>query len=1010
MEVNENTLEQAIISELQEKGYEYLYGPDIERDYHEVILEDCFREAVFKINPGITQTIITEAYKAIKNLGLLKLEDLNASFHKYLIEGVPVPYQKDGENRTYTVKLLDFTNPEANDFKVINQYTVVEYKNKRPDLIVFINGIPMILFELKNMANDNTTVEHAYAQVKNYQLDIPTLFQYNAFNVISDGIDTRVGTITSDYTRYMAWKSENGEKPKENGSDFFTVMLNGMFPKERLLDIIQNFIVFQDIQGKTVKILAGYHQYFAVRKAVKRTKKSLGEKSGKVGVVWHTQGSGKSLSMVFYAGIVVSDPEFENPTIVVLTDRNDLDNQLFGTFCASSKLLLRQTPKQAESREDLKELLKVKAGGIVFTTIQKFEEGNDVINDRSNIIFMADEAHRSQYGLDAKLDKNTGEWKYGMAKHMRDALPNATFIGFTGTPLDMKDKSTIEVFGDYIDIYDMTQAVEDGATVPIYYENRTAKLKLNEKVLQKIDEEYASIAAESTEIEIEKSKADLTSIEAVVGSPKRLNMLADDIIAHYEDRQYVLTGKAMVVCMTRRIAISLYKLLLQKRPDWDKKVKVVLTDNNKDPEEWHDIIGNKAYRDSLMVEFKNIESDFKIAIVVDMWLTGFDVPSMATMYIDKPMKGHTLMQAIARVNRVYKDKEAGLIVDYIGMAADLKSALKQYTKRDQDKVPDLEVAYSIAMAKLEIMRDFFYTFDYSAFFGDSDTQRLKTIAEGVDFALEFEEEEKKDFLVEATALSQAETLCRSMLDDKTKKEIEYFKCVKAGLCKIAGKGKITSNEINARIMKMLEQAIEQDGVINIFEQTGKKNPEISILSDEYMAQIRKMKHKNIAAEMLRNLLEDNIRVFARTGVVKSQLFSEKMKNVMLRYNNRMITSAEVIEELLNLSKEITDAYKAGDEKGLTQEELAFYDALVADPEVLRNMEDKVLVEMAHELTDLIRKSRSVDWDKKRSARAYMRTQVKHLLRKYKYPPEQAKTAIDVVIKQAELMSANIMPG
>lgn len=1008
--VNENTLEQAIISELQEKGYDYIYGPDITRDYHEVILEDSFREAIFHINPGITEEIVNEALKAIKNLGLLRLEDLNAAFHKYVIEGVPVPYKKDNENRTFTVKLIDFENTEKNDFKVINQYTIIEYKNKRPDLLIFINGIPMVLFELKNMANDSITVEQAYAQIKNYQLDIPSLFNYNAFNVISDGIDTRVGTITSDFTRYMAWKSENGEKPQENASDFFTVMLNGMFPKARLLDIIRNFIVFQDIQGKTIKILAGYHQYFAVRKAVESTKQALKEKSRKVGVVWHTQGSGKSLSMVFYAGIVVSDPEFENPTIVVLTDRNDLDNQLFGTFCASSKLLLRQTPKQAESRENLKELLKVKAGGIVFTTIQKFEEGDDVINDRSNIIFMADEAHRSQYGLEAKLDRATGEWKYGMAKHMRDALPNATFIGFTGTPIDMKDKSTIEVFGKYIDIYDMTQAVDDGATVPIYYENRTAKLKLNEEILKQIDEEYAAIAGDSTEIEIEKSKADLTSIEAVVGSPERLNMLADDIIAHYEDRQYVLTGKAMIVCMTRRIAINLYKLLIKKRPDWDKKVKVVLTDNNKDPEDWHDIIGNKAYRDGLMVEFKNIESDFKIAIVVDMWLTGFDVPSMATMYIDKPMKGHSLMQAIARVNRVYKDKEAGLIVDYIGMAAELKAALNQYTKRDQDKVPDLGVAYSIAMAKLEIMRDFFYAFDYKGFFGNSDTQRLKTIAEGVDFALGFEEEEKKEFLTEATALSQAETLCRSLLDDKTKKEIEYFKCVKAGLCKVGGKGKVTSNEINARIVKMLESAIEQDGVFNIFEQAGKKNPEISLLSDEYIAQIRRMKHKNIAAELLRNLLEDNIRVFARTGVVKSQLFSEKMKNVLLRYNNRMITSAEVIEELLNLSKEITDAYHAGDDKGLTQEELAFYDALVADPAVLRNMEDKVLVEMAHELTDLIRKSRTVDWDKKESARAYMRTQVKHLLRKYKYPPEQAKSAIDVVIKQAELMSANILPA
>lgn len=1008
MPINENTLEQAIIIELQDKGYDYIYGPDIERDYHEVILEDSFYSSIAKINEGITQPIMLEAYKAIKNLGLLKLEDLNASFHKYLVEGVPVPYQKDGENRTYTVKLVDFDNPLSNDFKVINQYTIIEYKNKRPDVLVFINGIPMVLFELKNTAKDYTTIEQAYLQIRNYQLDIPSLFQYSAFNIISDGLDTRVGTITSDFTRYMAWKSENGEKPEESQINFFTVLLNGMFPKERLLDLIRNFIVFQNVNGKTIKILAGYHQYFAVRKAVANTKKALDEKSGKVGVVWHTQGSGKSLSMVFYAGIIVSDPVFENPTLVVLTDRNDLDSQLYGTFCASSKLLLRQTPKQAESRENLKELLKVKAGGIVFTTIQKFEEGSDVINDRSNIIFMADEAHRSQYGLDAKLDRETGEWKYGMAKHMRDALPNATFIGFTGTPIDMKDKSTTEVFGNYIDIYDMTQAVEDGATVPIYYENRTAKLKLNEDILKKIDDEYSKIAVDSTEYEIEKSKSDLSGIEALVGSVERLNMLADDIISHYEDRQYVLTGKAMIVCMTRRIAINLYRILLKKRPEWDKKVKVVLTASNQDPEDWHDIIGNKAYRDGLMTEFKNNDSDFKIAIVVDMWLTGFDVPSMATMYIDKPMKGHNLMQAIARVNRVYQDKEAGLIVDYIGMAAELKIALNQYTKRDQDKVPDLGIAYSIAMAKLEIMRDYFYGFNYNEFFGNSETARLKVIADGVEFALAFDEEEGKEFIKEATALSQAETLCRSLVSEHDKKEIEFFKCVKAGLCKIGGKGKITSNEINARIIKMLEQAIEQDGVVNIFEKTGQKNPEISLLSDEYMAQVRKMKHKNIAAEMLRALLEDNIRIFARTGVVKAQLFSEKMQDVLKRYNNRMITSAEVIEELLNLSKEMTDAYAAGEDKGLTQEELAFYDALVADPDVLLNMEDEILVEMAHELTDLIRRSRTVDWDKKESARAYMRTQVKHLLRKYKYPPEKAKGAIDTVIKQAELMSANIV--
>ena len=1009
MPINENTLEQVIISELQEKGYEYLYGPDIDRDYHEVILKDYFDAAMLKINHGITREVIEETYKTIKNLGLLKLEDMNAVFHKYLIEGVPIPYRANGELATFTVRLIDFENPELNDFKVINQYTIIEYKNKRPDVLVFINGIPMVLFELKNMVNADTTVEDAYKQIKNYQLDIPTLFYYNAFNVISDGLDTRVGTITSDFTRYMTWKSENGERPKESGINYFATLINGVFPKERILDILRNFIVFQYIKGKTIKIIAGYHQYFAVRKAVGRTKKSLDENSRKVGVVWHTQGSGKSLSMVFYTGCIVSNPEFNNPTIVVLTDRNDLDNQLFGTFCSSSKLLLRQTPKQAQSWINLKDLLRVKAGGIIFTTIQKFEESSEVLSERSNIIFIADEAHRSQYGLEGKLDRDTGEWKYGMAKYVRDSLPNATFIGFTGTPIDFDDKSTVEVFGDYIDIYDMTQAVEDGATVPIYYENRTAKLKLNADLLKKIDAEYDKLAAEASEIAIEKSKSDLSSIEAIIGSKERLSLLADDIIAHYEDRQYVLTGKAMIVCMTRRIAINLYKTILEKRPEWKNKIKVVLTSSNKDEEEWHDIIGNKAYRDQLMVEFKDEKSEFKIAIVVDMWLTGFDVPSMATMYIDKPMKGHNLMQAIARVNRVYKDKEAGLIVDYIGMAAELKSVLSQYTKRDQDKIPDLGQAYSIALGKLEIMRDFFYGFDYSAFFGDSDAARLAVIADGVNFALEFEEDEKKEYIKEATALSQAETLCRSLLDSPTKQEIEFFKSVKAGLCKCGGRVGITSNEINARIMTMLEQAIEQDGVYNIFAQAGKKNPEISILSDEYMDKIRRMKHKNIAAEMLRKLLEDNIRVFARTGVVKSQLFSEKMQKLLKMYNNRLITSAEVIEELLNLSKEMTEAYKAGDEKGLSVEELAFYDALASDPEVLKKMQDKVLVEMAQELTELIRRSRTVDWDKKESSRAYMRTQVKHLLRKYKYPPEKAKGAIDIVIKQAELMSSNIEP-
>ncbi|MCI9306870.1 MAG: type I restriction endonuclease subunit R [Lachnospiraceae bacterium] len=1009
MSVNENTLEKVIITELQKMGYDYLYGPDIDRDYHEVILKDYFKTSMLNINPNINEDIIEEAYKSIKNLGLYKLADMNAAFYKYLVEGIPVNYRKAGEERTYTVKLIDFAESAKNTFQIVNQYTVIEYKNKRPDLLVFVNGIPLVLFELKNIANQDTAIENAYKQVKNYQMDIPTLFHYNAFNVISDGLDTRIGTITSDFTRYMVWKSQNGERPENEGVNYFTILLNGVFPKARLLDLIRNFIVFQNHKGRTIKIIAGYHQYFAVKKAVACTKNALEKHSKKVGVVWHTQGSGKSLSMVFYTGCIVSDPEFHNPTIVILTDRNDLDNQLFDTFCSSSKLLLWQTPKQAKSRENLKDLLKVKAGGIIFTTIQKFEESSEILSERNNIIFIADEAHRSQYGLEGKLNRETGEWKYGMAKYMRDSLPNATFIGFTGTPIDFDDRSTIEVFGKYIDIYDMTQAVEDGATVPIYYENRTAKIKLNEELLKKIDAEYEKISKEASEMAIEKSKSDLSTIEAIVGSKERLTLLADDIIAHYEDRQYVLTGKAMIVCMSRRIAIRLYKIILQKRPEWERKVKVVLTSGNQDEEDWHEIIGNKAYRDGLMLEFKNDAGEFKIAIVVDMWLTGFDVPSMATMYVDKPMKGHNLMQAIARVNRVYKDKEAGLIVDYIGMAAELKSALSQYTKRDQDKIPDLRQALSIALEKLEVMRDMFYGFDYTNFFGEEDGPRLAAIANGVNFALEMDEDEQKCLIHEATALSQAETLCRSMLDKKIKQEIEFFKCIKAGLCKTTGRTGITTNEINSRIIKLLEQAIEQDGVYNIFAEAGKKNPEISILSEEYMEKIRKMKHKNIAAEILRKLLEDNIRVFARTGVVKSQLFSEKIRKILKMYNNRLITNVEVIEELLNLSKEMAEAFRAGDEKGLSAEEMAFYDALAADPEVLRKMQDEVLVEMAYELTELIRRSRTVDWDKKESARAYMRTQVKHLLRKYKYPPEKAKGAVDVVIKQAELMSSNIRP-
>ena len=1001
----EEQVEQAIIEQLQGLGYEYLYGPEIERDYKEVILKDIFLNSIFKINPDITQDIADEVYRKIRTFTNIGLVQANYEFYHMLYAGVEIPIEGD---RTYTAKLIDRNNIENNSFHVINQYTIIEYKEKRPDVIIFINGIPLVVFELKSAIKEETTIENAYNQIKNYQQDIRTLFYYNAFNVISDGVNARIGTITADFSRYMTWKSKNGEKPEEN-IEQVDVLLNGVFRKERIIDIITNFIMFQNKEGKNIKILAGYHQYFAVKKSILSTEKALKEHTRKAGVVWHTQGSGKSFAMVFYAGLLLKDINLNNPTIVVLTDRNDLDNQLYTTFSTCSREILPQRCRQAENRKELKEYLKVNAGGIIFTTIQKFEEDNDILSDRENIIFIADEAHRSQYGTEKKLDRKTGEFKIGYAKKMRDALPNATFIGFTGTPIEMADKSTRLLFGDYIDIYDMTQAVLDNATVPIYYENRVAKLKLDECILHDIDEEYQYISYndEATDEVIEQSKAELAKLETVIGSKQRLEMLADDIVNHYEQRQDILNGKAMIVCMSRKIAINLYKEILTIRPNWSKKIKVVLTDNNNDPEEWHELVGNKQYRDNLAIEFKDSKSELKIVIVVDMWLTGFDVPDLATMYIDKPMKGHNLMQAIARVNGVYKDKEAGLIVDYIGIGADLKVALNEYTNRDRDKIPDITAAYAIVREKLEIIRDMFYGFDYSNFFSYSNQSRLKTLTSGINYILSQDEEDKKEFIKQATALSQAETLARSLLDENTKLEIEYFKGVKVGVCKITGTGKLTTTEVNQRILNVLEQAIQEDGIIDIFKAAEKNSPEISIFSEEYMAGLKNMKNKNIAAELLKKLLEGNIRLFKRTNLVKAELFSEKMEAIMNKYNNRLITSAEVIEELLKLSQEVVESRNDGKEKGLTEDEYAFYDALVKEPNVLKEMQDDVLIKLAHELTETVRKNRTVDWEKKESARAFMRREIKRLLRKYHYPPEKADNAVQIVVKQAELMSENM---
>ena len=1000
----ESNVEEAIIEQLQELGYEYLYGPEIERDYKEPILKDVFYDSLYKINKDITEDIADEVYRKVRNFRNVDLVEANYEFYHMLYAGVEVPIEGD---RTFVARLIDRNNIENNLFQVINQYTVIEYKEKRPDVVVFLNGIPLIVFELKNAINEDTTIENAYNQIKNYQEDIRNLFYYNAFSVISDGINARIGTITADFNRFMTWKSKDGEKPQENINQI-DVLLNGVFRKDRLIDIISNFILFQNKEEGRIKILAGYHQYFAVEKSIKSTLKAIEEHSGKAGVVWHTQGSGKSFAMVFYTGKMLKIPDLNNPTIVVLTDRNDLDNQLYNTFANTNREILPQEAMQALNRKNLKELLKVNAGGIIFTTIQKFEEDDDVISERDNIIFIVDEAHRSQYSLEKKLNRKTGEFQVGYAKKMRDSLPNATFIAFTGTPIEYADKNTRILFGDYIDIYDMTQAVLDNATVPIYYENRVAKLKLDEEVLKEIDDEYNYIVEndEADADTVNKSKEELAKLETVIGSQDRLDMLSKDIIEHYEQRADILNGKAMIVCMTRKIAINLYKEILNKRPDWNNKIKVVLTDNNNDPTEWHEIVGNKKYRDDLAIEFKTEDSELKIVIVVDMWLTGFDVPDLATMYIDKPMRGHNLMQAIARVNRVYKDKEAGLIVDYIGIGADLRNALNEYTNRDRDKVPDITAAYVIVKEKLEIMRDFFYGFNYEPFFSSSNQLRLKTLADGINYVLEKDEEERKDFITEATALSQAETLARTILDNQTKLEIEFFKGVKVGINKITGTGHLTTTEVNQRILGVLEQAIQEDGIIDIFKAAEKSNPEISILSEEYLESIKKSKNKNIAAALLKRLIDGNIKIFKRTNLVKSELFSKKMAEIMKKYNNRLITSAEVIEELLNLSKELVEAKNEGKEKGLTDDEYAFYDALVKDPNVLKEMKDEVLIQLAHELTETVRKNRTVDWDKKESARAFMRREIKRLLRKYHYPPTKADEAVQTVVMQAELMGEN----
>lgn len=995
----ENDYEKAVIELFEGLDYSYVYGPDVARDYTESLYLDELEHAISRINPSLPSLAITEAINKLKNFDNGSLIKKNEVFMNYLQNGIEVSYYHKEEQKSALVKLVDFENADNNNFTIINQWTIIEFSNKRPDVIVFLNGIPVVVFELKSPSREETDASDAYLQLKTYQKEIPSLFNYNAFCVMSDLATSKAGTITAGEDRFMEWKTVDGSYENTQYAQFDT-FIEGIFEKGRFLDILKNFICFS---GET-KILAAYHQYFAVRKAITSTLTAT-QGDGRGGVFWHTQGSGKSLSMVFYAHLL--QKVLNSPTIVVLTDRNDLDDQLFGQF-AKCKNFLRQSPIQATDRTNLKTLLEGReANGIIFTTMQKFEESDEPLSERRNIVVMADEAHRGQYGLEEKVDATTGQVKIGTARKIRDSLPNATYIGFTGTPISSKDKSTTEVFGNYIDVYDMTQAVEDGATRPVYYESRVIHLKLEESILKEIDEEYDAMAENADGYAIEKSKKELGRMESILGADQTLEALVDDIIQHYEEnREQELTGKAMIVAYSRPIAIKIYHKIIEKRPTWNEKLGVVMTLGNNDPEDWHNIIGNKRHKDEMAKKFKNNEDPFKIAIVVDMWLTGFDVPSLATMYVYKPMSGHNLMQAIARVNRVYKNKEGGLVVDYVGIAGALRQAMNDYTKRDKGNFGDPNIAETALpkfIEKLEVCRDIFHGFAYSAFIDENATDlvRAKTISAGVNFLSGVEnEKQKEEYIKQALLLRQALTLCRSLLNPEQRFEAAYFEAVRTLLTRITGEGKHFSlKEINQRINDLLKSSIKSEGVINLFSDidTG-----FSLFDSNFLEEIAKMKEKNLAVELLKKLIAEQVALYRRTNLVKSEKFSDLLSSAMKAYLNGMLSNEEVIQELMKMAKDMSSANEEGNTLGLTDEELAFYDALTKPAAIKDIYENDQLVSLAHELADMLRTSRTVDWQKKESARAGMRRMVKKLLRKYKYPPEGMEDAIATVIGQCEM--------
>lgn len=1021
----ESNYENAVLQLMNEElGYSYVYGPEVERDYHSPLYEDVLLPCLQRLNPALPDDALGEALYKLKNFETGTLLQKNMVFMDYLQNGVPVKYVENGEERSTLVYLVDFKHPDNNEFTVSNQWTFIENSEKRPDVIFFVNGLPLVVVELKSPSREETDASAAYRQLRNYMHEIPSLFIYNAICVMSDMSTSKAGTITSGEDRFMAWKTTDGSYENTQYATFDT-FFEGIFEKERFLDILKNFICFNVDGQNTFKILAGYHQYFAVKKAVASTLHAT-ETDGKGGVFWHTQGSGKSLSMVFYAHYL--QEAMESPTIVVITDRNDLDDQLYGQF-SRCKDFLRQTPQHAKSRTDLKQLLANRqANGIIFTTMQKFEESSEALSERRNIIVMADEAHRGQYGLSEKVvvkQKENGEIEaktmIGTARMIRDTLPNATYIGFTGTPISTKDRSTREVFGNYIDIYDMTQAVEDEATKPVYYESRVIHLKLDERTLHLIDNEYEIMAENADPYVIEKSKKELGKMEAILGADQTIHSLVDDILDHYENyRENLLTGKAMIVAYSRPIAMKIYQRILALRPAWTEKVGLVMTQGNNDPEEWREIIGNKAHKEDMARKFKDNSSPLKIAIVVDMWLTGFDVPSLATMYVYKPMSGHNLMQAIARVNRVFKDKEGGLVVDYVGIASALKQAMNDYTARDKKNYGDTDVskvAYPKFLEKLSICRDLFHGYDYRQFITGTDLEKAKIISGGVNFLLgkrvtEHELPEKEQthsiYIKESLLLRQALTLCSSLVDQETRLETAFFEAVRTLIVRLISGGagkKFTLPEVNERINELLKQSIKSEGVINLFSDV---QTEFSLFDPKFLEEIANMKTKNLAIELLKKLIEEQVSVYRRTNLVKSEKFSAIIQKMMNRYLNGLLTNEEVIQELLHLARDIAAATAEGEQLGLTAEELAFYDAITKPQAIKDFYEHEELIAITKELTDLLRKNRTIDWQKKESARAGMRRLVKRLLRKHHYPPEGMDDAILTVMSQCEMWTDNVI--